>query len=91
MVSVFEKLLESDFVDLENVLYFMYGFYYNLYDLMMFYDNYDMVCINVMDNGFINVYNWLFMVRGIFVVYMGFEIGFMCGIVEYVGNCNYVG
>lgn len=69
MVEVFEKLLESDFFILEEVLFLMYGFYNNFYDLIIFYDNYDMVCINVMDNGFINVYNWLFIVCGIFVIY----------------------
>lgn len=68
MVLVFENV-DSDFVMLEDMFYLIYGFYYNLYELMIFYDNYDMVRMNVSDEGFIDVYNWLFIVRGIFVVY----------------------
>ena len=91
MVSVFEKPLESDFADLENALHLTHGPYHNPYDLTTFYDNHDMARINATDNGFINAHNWLFTVRGIPVVYMGSEIGFMRGTAEHAGNRNYVG
>lgn len=91
MVSVFEKPLESDFADLENVLYLTHGPYNNPYELTTFYDNHDMARINATDNGFINAHNWLFTVRGIPVVYMGSEIGFMRGTAEHAGNRNYLG
>ena len=91
MVSVFEKPLESDFADLENVLYLTHGPYNNPYELTTFYDNHDMARINATDNGFINAHNWLFTVRGIPVVYMGSEIGFMRGTAEHAGNRNFLG
>ncbi|GFD68440.1 alpha-amylase family glycosyl hydrolase [Alteromonas sp. KUL106] len=91
MISVFEKPLESDFADLENVLYLTHGPYNNPYELTTFYDNHDMARINATDNGFINAHNWLFTVRGIPVVYMGSEIGFMRGTAEHAGNRNYLG
>lgn len=50
-----------------------------------------MARINATDEGFINAHNWLFTVRGIPVVYMGSEIGFMRGTAEHAGNRNYVG
>ena len=91
MVSVFEKPLESDFADLEKVLYLTHGPYNNPYELTTFYDNHDMARINATDEGFINAHNWLFTVRGIPVVYMGSEIGFMRGTAEHAGNRNYLG
>ena len=91
MVKVFEKPLETDFADLESVLYLTHGPYYNPYELTTFYDNHDMARMNATDNGFINAHNWLFTVRGIPVVYMGSEIGYMRGTAEHVGNRNYVG
>ena len=91
MVSVFEKPLESDFADLETVLHLTHGPYNNPYELTTFYDNHDMARINATDEGFINAHNWLFTVRGIPVVYMGSEIGFMRGTAEHAGNRNYVG
>ena len=91
MVSVFEKPLESDFADLETVLHLTHGPYNNSYELTTFYDNHDMARINATDEGFINAHNWLFTVRGIPVVYMGSEIGFMRGTAEHAGNRNYVG
>lgn len=91
MVSVFEKPLESDFADLEKVLHLTHGPYKNPYELTTFYDNHDMARINATDNGFINAHNWLFTVRGIPVVYMGSEIGYMRGTAEHAGNRNYVG
>ena len=91
MVNVFEKPLESDFADLETVLHLTHGPYNNPYELTTFYDNHDMARINATDEGFINAHNWLFTVRGIPVVYMGSEIGFMRGTAEHAGNRNYVG
>ncbi|MED5233729.1 MAG: alpha-amylase family glycosyl hydrolase [Pseudomonadota bacterium] len=91
MVSVFEKPLESDFADLKTVLHLTHGPYNNPYELTTFYDNHDMARINATDEGFINAHNWLFTVRGIPVVYMGSEIGFMRGTAEHAGNRNYVG
>ena len=91
MVTVFEKPLESDFSELEKVLYLTHGPYSNPYELTTFYDNHDMARINATDNGFINAHNWLFTVRGIPVIYMGSEIGFMRGTAEHAGNRNYVG
>ena len=91
MVSVFEKPLESDFSDLERVLYLTHGPYHNPYELTTFYDNHDMPRMNATDDGFINAHNWLFTVRGIPVVYMGSEIGYMRGTAEHAGNRNYVG
>lgn len=91
MVKVFEKPLETDFADLENVLYLTHGPYHNPYELTTFYDNHDMARMNATDNGFINAHNWLFTVRGIPVVYMGSEMGYMRGTAEHVGNRNYVG
>ena len=91
MVSVFEKPLETDFADLKDVLYLTHGPYHNPYDLTTFYDNHDMARINATDDGFINAHNWLFTVRGIPVVYMGSEIGYMRGTAEHAGNRNYVG
>lgn len=91
MVNVFEKPLESDFADLQKALYLTHGPYSNPYELTTFYDNHDMARINATDEGFINAHNWLFTVRGIPVVYMGSEIGFMRGTAEHAGNRNYVG
>lgn len=91
MVSVFEKPLDSDFADLEEVLHLTHGPYHNPYDLTTFYDNHDMARINATDEGFINAHNWLFTVRGIPVVYMGSEIGYMRGTAEHAGNRNYLG
>ena len=91
MVNVFEKPLESDFKDLAGVLHLTHGPYYNPYELTTFYDNHDMPRMNATDNGFINAHNWLFTVRGIPVVYMGSEIGYMRGTAEHAGNRNYVG
>jgi glycosidase len=91
MVNVFEKPLESDFADLQKVLHLTHGPYSNPYELTTFYDNHDMARINATDEGFINAHNWLFTVRGIPVVYMGSEIGFMRGTAEHAGNRNYVG
>jgi len=91
MVRVFEKPLESNFADLEKVLHLTHGPYHNVYELTTFYDNHDMARMNATDEGFINSHNWLFTVRGIPVVYMGSEIGFMRGTAEHAGNRNYVG
>ena len=91
MVNVFEKPLESDFADLQKVLHLTHGPYSNPYELTTFCDNHDMARINATDEGFINAHNWLFTVRGIPVVYMGSEIGFMRGTAEHAGNRNYVG
>ena len=91
MVNVFEKPLESDFAGLQKVLHLTHGPYSNPYELTTFYDNHDMARINATDEGFINAHNWLFTVRGIPVVYMGSEIGFMRGTAEHAGNRNYVG
>ena len=91
MVNVFEKPLESDFADLQKVLHLTHGPYSNPYESTTFYDNHDMARINATDEGFINAHNWLFTVRGIPVVYMGSEIGFMRGTAEHAGNRNYVG
>lgn len=91
MVRVFEKPLESNFADLEKVLHLTHGPYHNVYELTTFYDNHDMARMNATDEGFINAHNWLFTVRGIPVVYMGSEIGFMRGTAEHAGNRNYVG
>ena len=91
MLSVFEKPLESDFADMKEVLHLTHGPYENVYDLTTFYDNHDMARMNATDDGFINAHNWLFTVRGIPVVYMGSEIGFMRGTAEHAGNRNYLG
>ena len=91
MVRVFEKPLESNFADLEKALHLTHGPYHNVYELTTFYDNHDMARMNATDEGFINAHNWLFTVRGIPVVYMGSEIGFMRGTAEHAGNRNYVG
>lgn len=91
MVSVFEKPLDSDFADLEDVLHLTHGPYKNVYELTTFYDNHDMARMNATDDGFINAHNWLFTVRGIPVVYMGSEVGYMRGTAEHAGNRNYVG
>ena len=91
MVSVFEKPSETDFADLEKVLHLTHGPYENVYELTTFYDNHDMARMNATDSGFINAHNWLFTVRGIPVVYMGSEVGYMRGTAEHVGNRNYVG
>lgn len=90
MLLVFGKE-QKGFQVLVELLYLFGGLYVNLYVLMSFYDNYDMVWLDVIDNGFIDVYNWLFIVCGILVLYYGLEIGFMCSCVEYVGNCVYFG
>ena len=91
MVSVFEKPSETDFADLEKVLHLTHGPYENIYELTTFYDNHDMARMNATDSGFINAHNWLFTVRGIPVVYMGSEVGYMRGTAEHAGNRNYVG
>ena len=91
MLSVFEKPAESDFAEMEDVLYLTHGPYNNPYDLTTFYDNHDMPRMNATDEGFINAHNWLFTVRGIPVVYQGSEIGFMRGTAEHAGNRNYLG
>lgn len=90
MGDVFEYL-DSDYVQIFDCFYFINGLYQNLYELVIFYDNYDMVWLNVIDYGFIDVNNFLFIVCGILVIYYGLEIGFECGKVEYEGNCNYFG
>ena len=91
MVSVFENPADSDFKSLSDVLYLTHGPYHNPYELTTFYDNHDMARMNATDDGFINAHNWLFTVRGIPVVYMGSEIGYMRGTSEHKGNRNYVG
>jgi len=91
MVQVFENPLESDFDELEKVLFLTHGPYHNPYELTTFYDNHDMARINATDAGFINAHNWLFTVRGIPVIYQGSEIGFMRGTAEHEGNRNYLG
>jgi glycosidase len=91
MLSVFENPLDSDFSEMGEVLHLTHGPYKNVYDLTTFYDNHDMARMNATDEGFINAHNWLFTVRGIPVVYMGSEIGFMRGTAEHAGNRNYFG
>ncbi|RDV26045.1 cyclomaltodextrin glucanotransferase [Alteromonas aestuariivivens] len=90
MVSVFENP-ESDYAELEPVLFLTHGPYNNPYDLTTFYDNHDMARMNASDTGFIDAHNWLFTARGIPVVYQGSEIGFMRGTEEHQGNRNYLG
>ncbi|MCU7554240.1 alpha-amylase family glycosyl hydrolase [Alteromonas sp. ASW11-19] len=91
MLKVFENPAESDFAEMEEVLHLTHGPYHNPYDLTTFYDNHDMPRMNATDDGFINAHNWLFTVRGIPVVYMGSEIGYMRGTAEHAGNRNYYG
>ncbi|MFC3095521.1 cyclomaltodextrin glucanotransferase [Alteromonas sediminis] len=90
MIEVFENE-DSSFAKLEEVLYLTHGPYHNPYDLTIFYDNHDMARINATDDNFINANNWLFTARGIPVVYMGSEMGYMRGTKEHAGNRNYYG
>lgn len=90
IVSVFENP-DSDFAELEKVLYLTHGPYENPYELTTFYDNHDMPRMNASDEGFIDANNWLFTSRGIPVVYQGSELGFMRGKAEHQGNRNYLG
>ena len=90
IVSVFENQ-DSDFAELEKVLFLSHGPYENPYELATFYDNHDMPRMNATDEGFIDANNWLFTSRGIPVVYQGSELGFMRGKAEHQGNRNYLG
>ena len=90
MVKVFENE-DADFAELEEALFLTHGPYTNPYDLTTFYDNHDMARMNATDENFINANNWLFTARGIPVVYMGSEFGYMRGTKEHAGNRNYVG
>jgi len=90
MIEVFENE-ESDYAKMEDVLYLTHGPYHNPYDLTIFYDNHDMARMNATDENFINANNWLFTARGIPVVYMGSEMGYMRGTKEHAGNRNYYG
>ncbi len=90
MVKVFEHP-DSDFAELKGYLHLTHGPYTNPYELTTFYDNHDMPRMNASDNGFIDAHNWLFTSRGIPVVYMGSEMGFMRGKSEHQGNRNYYG
>ncbi|AWL11075.1 Cyclomaltodextrin glucanotransferase [Saliniradius amylolyticus] len=77
--------------ELEGYLHLTHGPYNNPYELTTFYDNHDMARLDATDKGFINAHNWLFTARGIPVVYMGSEMGYMRGTVEHQGNRNYYG
>jgi glycosidase len=90
IVSVFENQ-DSDFAELEKVLFLSHGPYENPYELATFYDNHDMPRMNATDEGFIDANNWLFTSRGIPVVYQGSELAFMRGKAEHQGNRNYLG
>ncbi|MDF2179035.1 alpha-amylase family glycosyl hydrolase [Aliiglaciecola sp. CAU 1673] len=90
MAKVFSNA-DSDFAELADYLHLTHGPYANPYELMTFYDNHDMARMNASDNGFIDAHNWLFTSRGIPVVYMGSEMGYMRGAVEHQGNRNYYG
>jgi glycosidase len=90
IVSVFEHP-DSNFAELEKVLFLTNGPYVNPYELTTFYDNHDMPRMNATDQGFIDANNWLFTSRGIPVVYQGSELGFMRGKAEHQGNRNYLG
>lgn len=90
IVSVFENP-QSDYAELENVLFLSHGPYVNPYELTTFYDNHDMPRMNASDDGFIDANNWLFTSRGIPVIYQGSELGFMRGKAEHQGNRNYLG
>ncbi|WP_102797429.1 alpha-amylase family glycosyl hydrolase [Bowmanella denitrificans] len=81
----------SDYADLLDYLHLTHGPYQNPYELTIFYDNHDMARMNASDAGFIDAHNWLFTSRGIPVVYMGSEMGYMRGTVEHQGNRNYYG
>lgn len=82
---------QSDFAELLDYLHLTHGPYANPYELTTFYDNHDMARMNASDSGFIDAHNWLFTSRGIPVVYMGSEMGYMRGTVEHQGNRNYYG
>ncbi|WP_088330625.1 alpha-amylase family glycosyl hydrolase [Lacimicrobium sp. SS2-24] len=82
---------DSDFAALEAYLYLTHGPYHNPYELTTFYDNHDMPRMQASDEGFIDAHNWLFTSRGIPVIYMGSEIGYMRGTKEHQGNRNYYG
>ena len=90
MVSVFGTE-NKGFEALNDALYLTHGPYNNPYDLTTFYDNHDMPRMNATNKGFIDAHNWLFTSRGIPVVYMGSETGFMRGTAEHSGNRNYYG
>lgn len=90
MIEVFENE-EADFAKLEEALFLTHGPYHNPYDLTIFYDNHDMARMNASDENFVNANNWLFTARGIPVVYMGSEMGYMRGTKEHAGNRNYYG
>ena len=90
IVATFEKA-DSDYAELEKILYLTHGPYLNPYELATFYDNHDMPRMNASDEGFIDANNWLFTARGIPVVYQGSELGFMRGKAEHQGNRNYLG
>ena len=81
----------SDYAKVADVLYLDQGPYQNPYELATFYDNHDMARLNASDEGFIDAHNFLFTARGIPVIYMGSEMGFMRGRVEHHGNRNYFG
>ncbi|MFC6439474.1 alpha-amylase family glycosyl hydrolase [Bowmanella sp. JS7-9] len=82
---------DSDFARLQDYLFLSDAPYANVYELTTFYDNHDMPRMNASDEGFIDAHNWLFTSRGIPVVYMGSEMGFMRGTAEHTGNRNYLG
>ena len=82
---------DSDYARIADTLYLDQGPYQNPYELATFYDNHDMARLNASDEGFIDAHNFLFTARGIPVIYMGSEIGFMRGRVEHHGNRNYFG
>ncbi len=90
MVEVFGSA-QAGFERLAGALHLEAGPYANVYDLATFYDNHDMPRIDASDEGFIDVHNWLFTVRGIPVVYYGSETGFMRGHGEHGGNRSYFG
>ncbi|ALS97515.1 alpha-amylase family glycosyl hydrolase [Lacimicrobium alkaliphilum] len=82
---------DSDYGELEEYLYLTHGPYHNPYELTTFYDNHDMQRMQASDEGFIDAHNWLFTSRGIPVIYMGSEMGYMRGTKEHQGNRNYYG
>ncbi|GAB3031048.1 alpha-amylase family glycosyl hydrolase [Bowmanella dokdonensis] len=81
----------SSFAELQGYLHLTHGPYANPYELTTFYDNHDMARMDATDEGFIDAHNWLFTSRGIPVIYMGSEMGYMRGTVEHQGNRNYYG
>ena len=77
--------------ELASYLHLDSGTYANPYELMTFYDNHDMPRMNATDQGFIDAHNWLFLSRGIPVVYYGSEVGFRRGTPEHGGNRDFFG